>query len=90
MTEPLRYAARCRFLRMTLDSKKVGGVVNLCQHIVRDGADCVGPFLDDTETACGLWELKPGDYGVAVPGFDGPERLRELPRRGARGQRHEA
>ena len=81
MTGPPRYAARCRFLRMTLDSKRPGGVVNICQHIVREGADCVGPFLDDTETTCGLWELKPGDYGLAVPGFDGPERLRELPRR---------
>lgn len=55
-----RYAARCQYLRMTLDSKQIGGVVNLCQHVIRDGMQCVGPFLDDTETACGFWEQKPG------------------------------
>lgn len=66
---------------MTLDSKRIGGVVNICQHVVRDGSDCVGPFLDDTETACGLWEPKPGHHGVVVPGFDEAVRLRELPRR---------
>lgn len=32
------------------------GLVNLCRHIVREGMDCVGPFLDEAETACGLWE----------------------------------
>ena len=56
-----RYAARCSYLRMTLDSKRMGTVVNLCTHIIRDGSECVGPFLDETETACGLWELKQGN-----------------------------
>lgn len=28
----------------------------LCTHIVRDGRDCVGPFLEDMETDCRLWE----------------------------------
>lgn len=28
----------------------------LCEHIVRDGQDCVGPFLEDVETECGLWD----------------------------------
>jgi hypothetical protein len=55
-----RYAAQCRYLRMTLDSKQIGGVVNLCEHVIRDGMQCVGPFLDDTDTNCGFWELKPG------------------------------
>ena len=65
-TEPqLRYAAVCTYLRMTLDSKQPGGVVNLCTHIIRDGMPCTGPFLDDHETTCGLWELKPGS--VARP-----------------------
>lgn len=59
-TGPLHYAAFCKYLRMTLDSKQMGGVVNLCTHLVRDGMQCVGPFLDDHETSCGFWELKPG------------------------------
>jgi hypothetical protein len=58
--ETQRYAARCVFLRMTMGSTPGGNLVNLCQHIVRDGRECVGPFLDDTETACGLWEAAPG------------------------------
>jgi hypothetical protein len=28
----------------------------ICQHIVRDGANCVGPFLENIETECLLWE----------------------------------
>ena len=57
MTEPeppRRYAARCVYLKMTL--ARGGYVLNLCQHIVREGSECVGPFLDETETTCGLWE----------------------------------
>ena len=59
MTER-RYAARCQYLQMTMGTKAGDGLVNLCRHIIRDGMTCVGPFLDDTETTCGLWELKPG------------------------------
>ena len=58
---PPRYAARCSFLRMTLDSRRMGTVVNICTHIIRDGSECVGPFLDETETDCRLWELKEGN-----------------------------
>ncbi len=62
MTEPVtpHFAARCAFLRMTLDSKRGEGVVNICQHGMREGMECIGPFLDDFETTCRLWELKPG------------------------------
>ncbi|MEX2080594.1 MAG: hypothetical protein WEC33_03175 [Dehalococcoidia bacterium] len=55
---PRRFAARCRFLRVTLGERAGGNLLNLCQHIVREGRECVGPFLDDTETDCGLWEQK--------------------------------
>lgn len=42
---------------MTMGRHRLGqGLINLCRHVVRDGAECVGPFLDDTETTCGLWE----------------------------------
>lgn len=53
-----RTAARCRYLKMTLDRTVTDGVHNLCLHIMREGRDCVGPFLDDWETSCGLWELR--------------------------------
>ncbi len=58
--EPPHYAAFCAYLKMTLDSRQIGGVVNLCTHVIRDGSGCVGPFLDDHETTCQLWEVKPG------------------------------
>jgi hypothetical protein len=62
----LRLAAQCRFLRMTLDAARRGEVLNLCLHIVRDGSECVGPFLDDHETSCGLFEQKEGLRFIAV------------------------
>jgi hypothetical protein len=54
-----RYAAQCKYLRTTLDSERRGELLNLCQHIVREGSECVGPFLEDSETDCGLWEYRP-------------------------------
>lgn len=54
-----RYAARCRYLRMTMSPRPGENLLNLCQHIIREGRECVGPFLDDTETHCGLWEPAP-------------------------------
>jgi hypothetical protein len=52
-----RLAADCLHLRRTIDSSRSDGpLICLCAHPVRDGFDCVGPFLDDTETGCGLWE----------------------------------
>ncbi|MBI2766768.1 MAG: hypothetical protein HYX53_12785 [Chloroflexi bacterium] len=59
-----RYAARCRYLRMTMGDRAGGNLVNLCLHIVREGRECVGPFLDDTETHCGLWEAAEKRNGV--------------------------
>lgn len=52
-----RFAAKCAYLQMTMGSHRRGeGLINLCRHIIRDGSTCIGPFLDDTETNCGLWE----------------------------------
>lgn len=52
-----RLAADCLFLRRTMDSRRSDGpLVCLCTHPVRDGFDCVGPFLEETSTDCGLWE----------------------------------
>lgn len=60
---PERFAARCRYLRVTLGDRPGAGLVNRCLHIVREGRECVGPFLDDTDTDCGLWE-GPGAEGT--------------------------
>lgn len=56
-----RYAARCRWLRLTFDEGSSGDLTNRCMHIAREGLRCVGPFLDETETTCGLWEPKTGE-----------------------------
>lgn len=53
-------AQRCIFLRTTLGAEPGSGLLNICKHIVRDGSECVGPFLDDTPTTCGLFEPRPG------------------------------
>ena len=54
------YAADCRYLRRTIESGRLDGpVVTLCTHPIRDGFDCVGPFLDETSTECQLWEEHP-------------------------------
>jgi hypothetical protein len=56
---PFRFAAKCVYLQMTMGSHRQGqGLINLCRHIIRDGSECVGPFLDDAETDCGLWEQR--------------------------------
>ncbi len=53
-----RLAAKCALLRVTMGERPGAGLVNYCRHIVREGRECVGPFLDDHETTCGLWEPK--------------------------------
>lgn len=53
----LRLAADCGHLRRTIDSSRQDGpLVCICEHPIRSGFDCVGPFLDDIPTDCGLWE----------------------------------
>ncbi len=66
-----RLAADCRYLRRTIDAARADGpLVCLCQHPVRAGFDCVGPFLENLPTRCGLWEgvrlprpVEPGETG---------------------------
>lgn len=69
----LRLAADCRFLRRTIDSSRADGpLVCLCEHPVRDGFDCIGPFLDEMPTDCGLWEdgrlRRPAGAGASQSG----------------------
>jgi hypothetical protein len=52
-------AVHCRYLRRALDHTSPEGVLTICQHPIREGTPCVGPFLDDLTTRCGLWELHP-------------------------------
>ena len=54
---PKRLAVDCIWLRRTLDTKRTEDpFLMLCTHIVRDGHDCIGPFLENIETNCQLWE----------------------------------
>ncbi len=54
---PGHQAVDCLWLRRTLDTKRQEDpFLMLCTHIVRDGRDCIGPFLENIETACQLWE----------------------------------
>jgi hypothetical protein len=59
-----RFAARCLYLKVTLGERPGGNLLNICRHIIRDGRECVGPFLDDHETACGIWELAPANHAT--------------------------
>ena len=50
-------AADCSYLRRTIQSGRVDGpLVCLCEHPIRSGFDCIGPFLEDVPTGCQLWE----------------------------------
>jgi hypothetical protein len=52
-----RLAVDCRWLRRTIDSSHPNNPFQtLCTHIIRDGKECVGPFLDAMETECKLWD----------------------------------
>jgi hypothetical protein len=53
---PDRLAVDCLWLRRTLDTGADDPFRMLCTHIVRDGRDCIGPFLENLETNCQLWE----------------------------------
>ena len=39
----------------------------ICQHPVRDGEPCVGPFLENLGTSCGLWEQDPQSHLIPSP-----------------------
>ena len=50
----------------------------VCQHTIREGKECVGPFLEDLETECGLWEPSPQSHMIPLPQ---PERWQRRRRR---------
>lgn len=71
-------AIHCRFLRRTWDVDRRDPNVTLCQHPVREGKDCIGPFLEDLTTTCGLWESHPEAHLIPLPQ---PERWQRRRRR---------
>ncbi len=71
-------AIHCQWLRRTLVPGRAESFVALCTHPVRDGKECVGPFLDDLTTSCGLWEANPQSHLIPLPQ---PERWQGRRRR---------
>ncbi|MFA7248768.1 MAG: hypothetical protein WC273_03980 [Dehalococcoidia bacterium] len=50
-----RLAIECHWLKRSLDPSRRDPYAMCCTHIVREGEECVGPFLEELETSCGLW-----------------------------------
>ena len=71
-------AAHCSFVGRARASVQ-GEARAVCQHPVRDGTECVGPFLEDLTTSCGLWEPHPRSDLIPLPQ---PERWRRRRREG--------
>ena len=55
----IHMAIECLWLKRSLDSSRRDPYAMCCTHIVREGEECIGPFLEDIETPCGLWERGP-------------------------------
>jgi hypothetical protein len=73
-----RLAIHCQWLRRTLEPGRAESFVALCTHPIREGKECVGPFLDDLGTSCGLWEANPQSHLIPLPQ---PERWQRRRRR---------
>jgi len=71
-------AIHCQFLARSLEPGRAEHFVAICQHPVREGKECVGPFLDDLGTSCGLWEAHPQSHLIPLPQ---PERWQRRRRR---------
>ena len=72
------FAIHCQYLRRTLEPGRIEQFVALCTHPVREGKDCIGPFLEDLTTNCGLWESHPQSQSIPLPQ---PERWQRRRRR---------
>ena len=71
-------AVHCQWLKRNIVSSGADGVATLCMHPAREGRDCVGPFLEDLATNCGLWEAHPQSHLIPLPQ---PERWQRRRRR---------
>lgn len=76
-SNPNPLAVRCRYLQRPFVVRG-GEPSTVCNHPVREGQACVGPFLHDLATACGLWEAHPESNLIASPQ---PERWQGRRRR---------
>jgi hypothetical protein len=74
---PAPLAVHCRYLVRSVSSER-REPASTCTHPVRDGRDCIGPFLGDLATGCGLWEERPDSHLIPPPQ---PERWQQLRRR---------
>jgi hypothetical protein len=72
-------AVHCQWLKRTIEPGRPEPIVMLCQHPVREGKDCIGPFLEDLPTNCGLWEQHPQSNLIPLPE---PERWQRRRREG--------
>mgnify|MGYP003339765819 CR=1 FL=1 len=61
-----RLAIDCLWLKRSLDPSRRDPYAMCCTHIVREGAECVGPFLED-RTPLKLAELIEQEFGGFVP-----------------------
>jgi hypothetical protein len=71
-------AIHCQYLTRALEPGRVEQFFAICQHPVREGKECVGPFLEDLATSCGLWEPHPQSHLIPLPQ---PERWQRRRRR---------
>jgi hypothetical protein len=71
-------AVHCAYLKRSIEPGRGDALTMVCQHPVREGKACVGPFLDDLTTSCGLWEEHPQSHLIPLPQ---PERWQRRRRR---------
>jgi hypothetical protein len=71
-------AVHCAYLKRGAATGSVEEYLTVCEHPVRAGKECIGPFLEDLTTTCGLWESRP-DAAVIPP--PQPERWQGRRRR---------
>jgi hypothetical protein len=76
-TPPAPLAVHCQYLIRSASSDR-REPASICTHPVRDGRECIGPFLEDLATDCGLWEAHPDSHLIPLPQ---PERWQRRRRR---------
>ena len=63
---PTPFAAQCQYLWRSQGPER-REPASICNHPAREGRECVGPFLEDITTDCGLWEVHPDSHLVPLP-----------------------
>jgi hypothetical protein len=77
-TTETHLAVHCQYLARSSHPGSGDDVDAVCRHPVRDGKECIGPFLEDLTTPCGLWERHPQSNLIPLPQ---PERWQHRRRR---------